>query len=146
MTDDDDSETEAAWCAERFLEVKRYLAEAGIRHGEIPDWPVWHVAPYVSVWPVESGVRPGALGWWAICGDLPTDYLSGHDAENPRSAVRAFAARWSAAATSMARGEAPENFAIGPRGQWEELAPMLRSRAQVLESWADDDELWEGLE
>ena len=31
----------------------------------------------------QSRVRPGSIGWWAISGDLPTDYVTAADLEPP---------------------------------------------------------------
>jgi hypothetical protein len=67
---------EEKWCAECRRQVRRYLAGESVQHGRIGSWPAWHVAPYVSVWAIESRARPGCVGWWAICGDVPTDYES----------------------------------------------------------------------
>jgi hypothetical protein len=72
------------WCAERRQIVLEYLARQPQKFGDVGDWPAWHLAPYVSVWAVESFVRPGAVGGWVICGDLPTDYASAKDVFTPR--------------------------------------------------------------
>jgi hypothetical protein len=39
MTDCDDPEEEERWCEEQRTNVKRYLAQAEILHGEIGEWP-----------------------------------------------------------------------------------------------------------
>src|SRR6267143_18187 len=67
---------EEKWCAACRRRVRKYLAGESVRHGRIGSWPAWHVAPYVSVWAVESQARPGWVGWWVISGDVPTDYES----------------------------------------------------------------------
>ena len=138
----DDPRRLASWLDEQRRVVLDYLERQETRHGGVPSEPFWFVAPHVSLWPVTSGAHPGAIGWWAIAGDLPTDYLSSRDARDARSAMRAFGSRWAAAATSMARGERPSGFAIGEPSVWPKLAPILASRAQILEAWASDDELW----
>ncbi|MEW6745775.1 MAG: DUF4826 family protein [Planctomycetota bacterium] len=48
--DDGDPEIEERWCAEMRGNVARYLAREQVPHGQIGEWPAWHVAPYVSVW------------------------------------------------------------------------------------------------
>src|SRR5688572_31851449 len=75
--DYDDSDVEKQWCETARSQVARYLETQSVSHGQIGEWPAWHVAPYVSIWAVESQARPGWVGWWVICGDLPTDYVSG---------------------------------------------------------------------
>ena len=91
--DYDDPATEHRWCADRRVEVADYLAAEGVAHGQIGAWPAWHVAPYVSVWAIESKRKPGWVGWWVLCGDLPTDYVSAATIKHPRKAVEAFAHR-----------------------------------------------------
>jgi hypothetical protein len=143
MHDFDDPEIDAQWCAERRQEITEYLREEGLAHGCIGESPAWHVAPVVSVWAVESLSGPGSVGWWAISGDLPNDYVSGSKAKDPREAVQAIASLWQEAAQYMARGEQHPTFRIGSGEQDEELAPMLASRAALLLEWVDDPEAWE---
>lgn len=135
---------EEQWCEERRAEVADYLARTGIRHGQIGEWPAWHLPPYVSLWAIESGENPGWVGWWVICGDLPTDYVSAQTIKHPRDAMRALANRWAPAAERMARGEAPEDFSLGQPEDWPTLAPLLASRAALLQDFAADDAMWEG--
>jgi len=137
VSDEISEAEEEAWVLERRAEVATYLARQGLRHGEIGEWPAWHVAPYVSIWAVESLARPGWVGWWAISGDLPTDYCSCEEPRHPRTAARTFAATWRAAADDVR----PD----GTLGETElpaSLAEMLRSRADILDDWAKDDENW----
>ena len=106
--------------------------------------PAWHLPPYASLWAIESGENPGWVGWWVICGDLPTDYVSAQTIKHPRQAMRALADRWAPAAERMARGEAPEDFSLGQPEDWPTLAPLLASRAALLQDFAADDAMWEG--
>ncbi len=141
--DYDDPLVEEQWCEERQREVKEYLACEGVDHGRIGEWPDWHLAPYVSVWAIESGVVPESVGWWVICGDLPCDYVSAQNVHHPREALVEIAGRWREVARCMERGEAHPSISIGPLEEAGELAPLLQSRANVLEEWANEDELWE---
>lgn len=143
MTDYDDPGVEARWCAERREEVAAYLQREGLAHGQIATDPAWHVAPYVSVWAIESLAAPGAVGWWVICGDLPNDYVSADGVSNTREAVRAIALLWQEAAEYMSRGKVHPTFRIGSGQQDRELAPLLASRADLLLDWVSDAELWE---
>jgi hypothetical protein len=79
--DYDDPEVEERWCEQQRVAVNEYLQSQGVKHGRVGDWPAWHVAPYVSIWAIESVNRPEWIGWWVICGDLPTDYISASDIE-----------------------------------------------------------------
>ncbi|MGN6829126.1 DUF4826 family protein [Paucibacter sp. M5-1] len=143
MPDFDDPEIDAQWCAERRREVAEYLRGEGLSHGRIGENPAWHVAPFVSVWAIENLASQTSVGWWAISGDMPNDYVSGSRASNPREAVQAIASLWQEAAQYMARGEKHPTFRIGSGEQDEELAPMLASRAALLLEWVDDPEAWE---
>jgi hypothetical protein len=144
MTDDyDNPEIETRWCADQRTVIARYLDGEGVRHGRIGEWPAWHVAPYVSVWAIESAATPDALGWWAIAGDLPTDYVSASQVDHPRKALQMIARRWLAACEAIASGRPADGFLVGDQASAKELAPLLRSRAAILLDWADDESLWE---
>ena len=144
--DYDDASVEERWCGDRRAEVARYLGGAGVAHGRIGEWPAWHVAPYVSVWAIESKVRPGSVGWWVICGDLPTDYVSAAGIEHPRKAVQAFAGRWRAYCDAVRSGAPHPDVTIDGAGRAPvALVPLLEGRARTLASWAADDSAWEGL-
>ena len=98
---------------------------------------------YVSVWAIESATSPGSVGWWVICGDGPTDYISGEEVMNPREAVRAFAIRWSEVASHMLRAELHPTIELGSPKTWPELGPLLKNRAELLGSCAADDAVWQ---
>ncbi|WAC72660.1 DUF4826 family protein [Roseateles sp. SL47] len=143
MTEDDDTEFEAEWLAERRAEILAYLTAEGINHSSVGDEPAWWVAPYVSIWAVEHQGHPGQVSGWAICGDLPSDYVSAQTAKSPREAMKAIASLWADAAALMARGERHPTFIIGDGSNDAELAPMLASRAELLQEWADDPDIWD---
>ena len=143
--DYDNPEVEEQWCLERREEVAAHLAREDVEHGRIGEWPAWHLAPYVSIWAVESAKRPGWVGWWAISGDLPTDYVSASEIKHPREALQAFAARWREAASSMSQGQALLGFSVGPASEGPGLAPTLAARADLLQDLATDEELWDEL-
>ena len=142
----DDPAIEEAWCEERRSQVVEYLArqqkKCGLIHGEIGEWPAWHVAPYVSLWAVESVVSPGSVGWWVICGDLPTDYVSSKDAKSPRAAIREISANWKELASKTSDGSKGGSQWLDPLGAEERLQPLLALRANLLSDWANDDSIW----
>ena len=142
MTEQPSNEDER-WCEEHRAQVAEYLGREGVRHGRIGEMPAWHVAPYVSVWAIESVAAPDWVGWWVICGDGPTDYMSAGPVRHPRDAVRAFAARWAEVASYMLRGEPHPTIELGSPRTWPELGPLLRNRAELLISCADDDSTWQ---
>ena len=130
------------WCHERRAEVAAYLRREQVPHGRISQKPVWHVIPYVSLWAIETATASESIGWWGICGDLPTDYVSTQQAADPREALRAFAARWREVADYMSRGDRHSAIEIGEPATWPQLAPLLKIRAELLTSFIDNERLW----
>lgn len=142
-TDYDDPVIEEKWCSERRKQVEEYLASENVQHGEIGEWPAWHVAPYASIWAIESVDRNDSVGWWVICGDLPTDYVSEAELKSPRDALHEIVRRWSDLAEFMIRGEEHPSIRIGEKSSWPELGPLLKSRVKILTGWVKDDSLWD---
>ena len=130
------------WCTERRQQVLDYLDAAQLVRGDLADIPAWLVYPYVSLWAVESHRTPGYIGWWVICGDCPTDYVTARGDGSPRTAVRDIAAQWQAAVPYLARGEQHPDFALGRSEDARTLAPLLSARAEALLRLADEDDLW----
>jgi hypothetical protein len=145
-TDFDNPAVEEQWCETIRGQVSEYLAREGVVHGRVGEWPAWYVAPYVSIWAIESRLKPDAIGWWAICGDLPTDYISADKIHHPRDAMRAIADRWRNAAELMACGKSPADFMVGSPPEWPNLAPLLASRAMLLLKWVNDSDIWNELD
>jgi hypothetical protein len=138
----DDPKLEARWLTEQRDNVQRYMQDQGVQHRGVASTPEWFVAPYISVWTVESMKKPGAIGWWVISGDLPTDYLSGHVATDARTALAAFASRWREVSSYMLRGEDHPTVRIGFSENRQELGTLLNKRTKIIEEWVDDDEMW----
>jgi hypothetical protein len=144
--DYDDPAVEERWCNEQRVNVANYLSSQKVQHGRIGDWPAWHVAPYVSIWAIESLARPEWIGWWVISGDLPTDCISSADVkppQHPRKAIRAIAKRWVKQVEAWKEGRDYKGIRIPGPHSHKELAPLLEKRARLLIEWADDDSLWE---
>jgi hypothetical protein len=144
--DDDDPDVEECWCNEQRKVVADYLRSQQLQHGRIGEWPACHVAPWVSIWAIESHARPEWIGWWVICGDLPTDYISSAAVtppQHPRKAMRVFAHNWLELVDAWKNGRDVENSRIAGSGSLEELAPLLEARARLLIEWTEDESLWE---
>ena len=137
------SDEEQRWCVDRRREVIDYLDGANLAHGGVGEAPAWSLHPYLSVWAVHSLQSPERVGWWAICGDCPTDYVACAGDRTPRTALREIAAQWRTAAPFLARGEQHPDFVVGRPDHARELAPMLAARAEALEILAADDGLWD---
>jgi hypothetical protein len=133
---------EEVWCEAQRAQVAEYLAREGLVHGGVGDWPAWHVRPYVALWAVESVTNPGWVGWWAISGDLPTDYTSCGSERHPREGLSDIASRWKQAADSWRQNKPIEGWSIGAPDDWSTLAPLLEARSGLLLSFVADDALW----
>lgn len=129
---------EEAWCAKRRMAVIEYLRGQRLDHGAVGEVPAWFVAPYVSIWAIESLKSPGWVGWWVISGDLPTDYCSAQDCRHPRLAMKRFAEEWTSAIEQTHPGDAT----IGETGLSVSLLPLLKTRADLLLKFSADDNLW----
>lgn len=145
MIDPEDFEEENWLNAER-AKVTEYLKFEGCRHGGVAEWPVVHVYPDFALWGVQSIHHSGRIGWWVISGDVPTDYMSSTDGEDPREALRFFSDRWRDVAAHMRRGEEHPVYSFGEPEDWPELASQLEVRADALADCADDDEVWEEVD
>jgi hypothetical protein len=137
------SKSEDTWIASQRKVVQEYLERERVEHLGVGEYPAFHVYPYVAVWAVQSKKAPNWVGWWAISGDLPMDYVSRGKIAHPREALRAFAHRWREMSDFMLRGEEHPDVKIGTPDQWPELGELLQRRAQILQSYADDDDIWE---
>jgi len=142
-TDDTfDTAAEEAWVEEQRSTVADYLRHEGVQHGAIGEWPTWHLQPYLAILAIESFVAPSRMGWWAISGDVPTDYLSFSDADHPREVMRHFARQWAEVSSFMLRGEPHPETTIGTPDKWPELGDLLQRRAELLRSYAANDSIW----
>jgi hypothetical protein len=140
---DYNEEQEEAWVADERNKVVAYLVQQRVEHLGVGEWPAFHLQPYLAIWVVQSKKCPGAIGWWAISGDAPTDYMSGEGVHHPRKAMAHFSRRWAEVSDYMRRGQAHPETRIGKKEDWPDLAPLLRSRSELLGEFAANDELWE---
>jgi hypothetical protein len=137
-----DEPDEDAWVLEQRRIVEEYLCRQKVDHLGVGEYPAFHVHPYVALWAVQSKKSPGDVGWWAISGDLPTDYISSSDGRHPRAALAAFAHHWQEVSGFMLRGEPHPDYSIGTPDQWPKLGDLLRRRAEILADYSADDEFW----
>ena len=129
---------EETWCAERRDQARGYLRSQDLDHGEIGEVPAWFVVPHLSIWAIESLQTPDSVGWWVICGDLPTDYCSADNCLHPRLAARRMARSWLDAIASTKPGDTH----IGASGLDASLIPLLQVRAALLLDFSADDSNW----
>lgn len=141
--DDEDEERGArlrAWLSEGRAAVQGSLARGKVAHGGVSAAPVWAAAPMLALWAVRGAGAGARVGWWAVAGDVPTDYVAADGVPDARHALAAFAARWRDVADQMARGEARP--AADRPADWRALSALLRRRADTLARWAGDPSVW----
>ena len=129
---------EETWCAERRDQARGYLRSQDLDHGEIGEVPAWFVVPHLSIWAIESLQTPDSVGWWVICGDLPTDYCSADGCRHPRQAAKRIARSWLEAIASTKPGDKH----IGTSGLDASLILLLQVRAKLLLDFSADDSNW----
>lgn len=139
----EEMDPEKLWLTEERQKVLEYLEAEGCRHAGVADWPTFYVEFSLALWAVQSTRHTGRTGWWAISGEVPIDYMSSSDGEDPRDALRYFAAAWEDVASHMHRGEQHPTLEMGNPKDWPEMAELLEQRAEALREYADDEELWE---
>lgn len=135
-------EDEDIWIEAERKRAEDYLCEQRVEHLGVGDYPAFHVHPYFALWAVQTKSSPGWIGWWTVTGDLPSDYISSSEGRHPREALRAFARHWQEVSGFMLRGEPHPDYRIGTPGQWPQLGDLLRRRAEIVQRYADDDEIW----
>ncbi len=133
---------EERWLSAQRAVVEEYLERQRVKHRGVARFPSFHLWPHVSLWAVQSFRNPGTAGWWAISGDVPTDFIEREREAAPREALREFSERWRDIANHMRRGMPHPQIAFGPREKWSELEPLLRARGDALLFLATDDEVW----
>ena len=143
MTVHTDSETEEQWLASQRQYVIDYLARAHVEHLGVGDYPAFHLHRHLALWAVHSRGSPGAVGWWALSGDVPADYISSSEGRHPREALRAFARHWHDWSVHMLRGETHPDYRLTAGQESPELGDLLRRRAELLAKLADDEEVWD---
>jgi hypothetical protein len=137
------SATEGKWFKQERQKVAEYLEAEGCQHAGVAEDPAFFVEPYVTLWAVLSPKHKNRVAWWAISGDVPTDYMSSEEAEGARDALLYFSEQWREVAGYMRRGEEHPEMDLGDPKHWPELAAALEERAGILEEYANDEDAWE---
>jgi hypothetical protein len=133
---------EAKWIAEQRSTLETYLDRHGLENISLPEDPGWFVAPYVALWAIPSKKNPGAIGWWGISGDLPTDYISSTEGRTARAALQAFSKQWFEISSYLLRDKDHPTIKVGNAANRKQLGDLLKRRAAILLDWATDDSLW----
>ena len=138
-------DNEDAWIEAERKHAEDYLRKQGVDHLGVGESPAFHVHPYLALWAVQSKASPGWIGWWAVSGDLPADYISRSEARHPREALRAFARQWREVSGCMRRGEPHPDYRIGSSEERSALGELPGRRAETVQAYVDDDAIWTEL-
>ncbi|MBL8207132.1 MAG: DUF4826 family protein [Blastocatellia bacterium] len=130
------------WVRQQREQVIQYLQDQDITHNGVGTWPAFEIAPYFAIWAVKSRKFPGQVGWWAFSGDIPTDYISGHNLLDPRAALGDLLKTWQEYIPYLKRGEPPPGIKVGNAKNREELGDLLERRIRLLKESHEDDALW----
>ena len=136
MSNDDSAE--AGWLADERRKVMDFLRDEGCRHAGVADWPAFQLSPHLALWAVLSPLHAGRVGWWAISGDVPTDYMSSSDGEHPADALRYFSSQWKEVAGYLRRGEPHPTLDFGDPQNAPAIAEELEERAAALLKLAEE--------
>lgn len=131
------------WIKDERRKVVDYLAFENCRHAGVSDWPTFHAGMHLALWAVQSTKHAGRIGWWVISGDVPTDYMSSADGEQPQDALRHFAAQWAEMADCMKNGQPHPTVEMGDPKEWPKMGVMLAEWATILQEYADDEAIWD---
>ena len=138
----DDPQVEEDWCAQQREHVEWFLDQQPITPGRIGEWPAFHIAPYMSLWAVESGVTPDQLGWWVITGDVPTDYFSAMELHHPREVLASAADRWQMLLDNIKAGKEDDSISLPGLAENPGLQEILRVRIELLRKTYNHEALW----
>lgn len=138
----DDPINEMKWYKEQRQIASEYLVKQQVKHGLIGESPAWFIAPYVSIWAIQSLIDTNKVGWWVISGDLPTDYISSKNIHTPREAMKQFSINWNEASRKMENGTDHPLFETGSKTNRTKLLSLLKTRSKIFFEWYNDEDLW----
>ena len=123
------------WVRTQFQKANRFLAEKGVIPSKVLADESRYLAPYMAIWKMESK-RPSNKTYWAMSGDLPSDFVDVKVAATARDAVRHFSMMWQMQAENLVRSGATRDATQA------KFAQLLVSRAESLYRMHNDDKLW----
>ena len=132
-----------AWWTQCREKLGKQLAADGIIHGSFGSEPLSYCPGVACVCSVDLPNQPGTVGWWAICGDMPTAYVSAALIPDPRAFLQAISRRCQDAIDAIERGNPPIELAGSNPNNWPMIISLLRYQADILTGWAKDDAAWE---
>jgi len=133
---------EEQWVVEQRTIVVEYLAKGRVDHLGVGEWPAFMVPPHFAIWAVQSKRQPGFVGWWAFCGDIPTDYVSRESRDDPRLALGRLLDRWRSYLPFLVKGDNPPGIELGSSAGRRSLGELLQTRIALLDQWFGDDGIW----
>jgi hypothetical protein len=137
-----DDEQERFWLHKERAHITGYFQAKGITPPQNLEI-AFSLPPKLALW--SETLPDGSRQIWVISGDCPTDYLVFDRLLDAREAMAQFAAHWIDVSSIMMQGQQHPRTRIGdpnnPR-ELQELGAMLESRAKLLHSFAQRDNIW----
>lgn len=125
-------ETLSKWVREQFQCANKYLAENGVVYEAVVTEESRYFAPYFAMWKIKA--MDGEF-YWALVGDLPSDFSPVSVAPNAREAMRHFAFTWQIRAENILKDEKVVT-------EQKEYAQMLINRAEGLYGFYKQEDFW----
>ena len=120
------------WSRESYQKATAHMADKGVLIDTVSMDNSRYLAPLLAIWKIKSTDKDW---FWAISGDLPTDFMTEEGATDPRDAVRAFSLQWQMKA---------EVIRVNPDADQTQLdfSALLIGRANGLYEIYEQEELW----
>lgn len=132
LTPDEIEQRTKEWMRDAYQKAVGFLAQKSIVTESVADSESRYLPPLFAVWKLKSNEQ----NWyWAISGDLPTDYLDSSAAKNAREAIRVFSMRWQLQAESIRQTAQGDSNKI-------KFANMLEMRAENIYGTFENENLW----
>jgi len=123
---------QSEWARIQFQKANKHLAENGVLFESVVTDESRYLAPYLAVWKIKA--IDGAF-YWAISGDLPSDYTALENAANVKEVLRHFGMTWQLKAENLLQ-------AAGDDATQKEYAELLQNRAESLFAMQNAPQLW----
>jgi len=118
----------AVWVKKTFDEAIEELMRNGVVESLLVEAkPAWVYPFQILIGKIREKEHPGRFLWF-ICGDAPTDHISGSHAASPKEAAKHFALKWQLDASRVGNSDKD-----------------LSAKATALYEFVEEDRLWEQI-
>lgn len=129
MTEEQSNE----WMREQFQKANKHLAEHGVLYESVFVDECRYLAPFVAVWKIKAS---DGKKFWAITGDVPSDFVGLDAAKTAREVMKHFSLQWQLKAEKLI--QAGNTDETGKK-----YAGLLINSAENLYRLSENKELWQ---